>query len=83
LPLWQWRVSLFEILDNLTALSDKTAGLPMSKKSKPPTNSGRRNPVAHFAPKVNRCAVFQDRTRYRRAAKHKGSEPFAMMLAVV
>jgi hypothetical protein len=51
----------------------------MSKKAKPPTGGGRRNPVARHANKINRPAAFSDHTRYRRAAKHKGAEPFASL----
>ena len=49
----------------------------MSKKTKPPNDVQRLNPVARHAHKVNRSLAFQDRTRYRRVGKHKGVEPFA------
>ena len=49
----------------------------MGKKTNPPPGAGRRNPVARHSHKVNRPAAFQDRTRYRRSAKHKGEQPCA------
>lgn len=52
----------------------------MAKKTKSPVYEVRRNPVAHHAHKVNKSTAFQDRTRYRRTAKHKGMEPFANRL---
>jgi hypothetical protein len=45
----------------------------MSKKIKPPP---RGNPVAKYAGKFNRAAIFRDGRSYRRNQKHKGREPF-------
>lgn len=55
----------------------------MSKK-KPPARSVAppNNPVAKFAVRFNRSAVFGDRTRYSRKSKHKGSEPSLIGLVV-
>ncbi len=39
-----------------------------------------KNPVAKFAHQFNRAQVFKDKTKYQRTAKHKGKEPFPMML---
>jgi len=39
-----------------------------------------RNPVAKFASQFNKAQVFKDKTQYHRRAKHKGKEPFPMML---
>jgi len=41
------------------------------------------NPVAKFACQFNKAQVYKDKTKYQRAAKHKGKEPFPMMLSVV
>lgn len=52
----------------------------MKKRTK--TNSSTtipiRNPVAKFAGQFNRGTIFQDKRQYRRNAKHKRQEPFAM-----
>jgi stalled ribosome alternative rescue factor ArfA len=42
-----------------------------------------KNPVAKFAHQFNRSQAFKDKTKYQRNAKHKGKEPFPMMLSVV
>ncbi len=42
-----------------------------------------KNPVAKFAHQFNKAQVFKDKTKYQRNAKHKGKEPFPMMLSVV
>ena len=39
-----------------------------------------KNPVAKFAFQFNKEQVFKDKTKYQRTAKHKGKEPFPMML---
>ena len=46
-------------------------------------NAGARSPVAKNAYKFNRSIVFADKKRYRRAGKHKGSEPFASLLPIL
>ncbi|MES9901292.1 MAG: hypothetical protein ABW168_01255 [Sedimenticola sp.] len=43
---------------------------------KPPT----RNPVAKYAARFQRAAVFNDRSKYRRHNKHKGREPFPLAI---
>jgi len=40
-----------------------------------------KNPVAKFAFQFNKAQVFKDKSKYQRKAKHKGKEPFPMMLA--
>ncbi len=42
-----------------------------------------KNPVAKFAHQFNRAQVFKDKTKYQRNAKHKGKEPFPIMLLAV
>ena len=42
-----------------------------------------RSPVAKHAYKFNRCIVIADRKKYRRAEKHKGSEPFPSLFALL
>lgn len=42
-----------------------------------------KNPVAKFAHQFNKAHVFKDKTKYQRKAKHKGKEPFPMMLSAV
>ncbi len=42
-----------------------------------------KNPVAKFAYQFNKAQVFKDKTKYQRTAKHKGKEPFPMMLSAV
>lgn len=46
--------------------------------NKPKPN--KRNPVAKYAAHVQRACVFRDRTKYRRRAKHKGHEPFPLIV---
>ncbi|WP_036300581.1 DUF7230 family protein [Methylomarinum vadi] len=36
------------------------------------------NPVAKFARQFNKAAIFKDKSKYNRKAKHKGQEPFPM-----
>ena len=50
----------------------------MSQKPRPPVP---RNPVAKYAARLQRAAVFRDRSKDRRKPKHRGLEPFP--LAVV
>ena len=40
----------------------------------------RKNPVAKFACEFNKAAIFKDKRKYQRKAKHKGLEPFPMTL---
>ena len=54
----------------------------MGNKSKA-GNAGARSPVAKNAYKFNRSIVFADKKRYRRAEKHRGSEPFASLLPIL
>ena len=42
-----------------------------------------KNPVAKFAFQFNKAQVFKDKTKYQRNAKHKGQEPFPIMLASI
>ena len=42
-----------------------------------------KNPVAKFAHKFNKAQVFKDKTKYQRNAKHKGKEPFPMLLSAI
>ena len=39
-----------------------------------------KNPVAKFAFQFNKAQVFKDKTKYQRNVKHKGQEPFPIML---
>jgi hypothetical protein len=39
-----------------------------------------KNPVAKYAHQFNKAKVFEDKTHYKRGAKHKGREPFIMSL---
>jgi len=39
-----------------------------------------KNPVAKFAFQFNKVQVFKDKTKYQRNAKHKGQEPFPMLI---
>ncbi|NOR68421.1 MAG: hypothetical protein GQ532_01780 [Methylomarinum sp.] len=41
------------------------------------------NPVAKFAFQFNKAKTFKDKTKYQRTAKHKGKEPFPMMLTTL
>lgn len=38
-----------------------------------------KNPVAKFAHQFNKAQVYADKTHYRRKAKHRGLEPFAIV----
>ena len=49
----------------------------MLMASKTPT---RPNPVARHSRKLNKAVVFRDRTKYVRANKHKGKEPYSTQL---
>ncbi len=49
-------------------------------KSKHLDSGGQVNPVAKYARQFNKAQVFQDRTQYKRNRKHKGQEPFPMLL---
>ena len=42
-----------------------------------------KNPVAKFAFQFNRAQIFKDKTKYQRNAKHRGKEPFPIMLASI
>jgi len=53
------------------------------KKSKGLAENLVKNPVAKFAYQFNKAQVYKDKTKYQRSAKHKGKEPFPMMLSVV
>lgn len=55
----------------------------MSKKPTSSQHARRRSPVARHAHKVNRSLVFSDRTGYKRKAKHKGLEPFPIVVVRV
>lgn len=39
-----------------------------------------KNPVAKYAGQFNKAQVFKDKTKYQRKAKHKGREPFIVLL---
>jgi len=54
-----------------------------TKKSKGFKTSLVKNPVAKFAFQFNKAQVFKDKTKYQRTAKHKGKEPFPIILSVV
>ncbi len=49
----------------------------MPRKRRKPERS---NPVAKFAAQFNRATVFRDRSKYRRKAKHRGVESFALQI---
>ncbi len=53
------------------------------KKSKGLAENLVKNPVAKFAYQFNKAQAYKDKTKYQRSAKHKGKEPFPMMLLVV
>ncbi len=42
-----------------------------------------KNPVAKFSHQFNKAQVFKDKSKYQRKTKHKGQEPFPMLLATV
>jgi len=42
-----------------------------------------KNPVAKFAFQFNKAQTFKDKTKYQRNAKHKGQEPFPMLLSAL
>ncbi len=48
------------------------------KKSTALPAAVEKNPVAKFAPRFNKAAIFKDKSKYRRKAKHQGLEPFPM-----
>jgi len=53
------------------------------KKTKKPKGleaSLVKNTVAKFAFQFNKTQVFKDKTKYQRNAKHKGQEPFPIVL---
>ncbi len=54
-----------------------------NKKLKGLAGNLTNNPVAKFAYQFNQAQVYKDKTKYQRAAKHKGKEPFPMILSVV
>jgi len=54
-----------------------------TKKLKGLADKQVSNPVAKFAYQFNKAKVYKDKTKYQRAAKHKGKEPFPMMLSVI
>lgn len=37
-----------------------------------------KNPVAKYAHQFNKAAIYKDKSKYQRNAKHKGQEPFPM-----
>ncbi len=51
-----------------------------TRKSRKLETKRLKNPVAKFAHQFNKAQVFKDRTKYQRQTKHKGKEPFLMML---
>ena len=51
------------------------------KKFKPLPDGATQNPVAKFAHRFNKAKIFNDKTRYQRHNKHKGKEPFPIILA--
>lgn len=51
-----------------------------NRKSKMLETKRIKNPVAKFAFQFNKAQVFKDKTKYQRNTKHKGKEPFLMML---
>jgi len=54
-----------------------------TKKTKGLETSLVKNTVAKFAFQFNKTQVFKDKTKYQRSAKHKGKEPFPMLLSVL
>ncbi len=42
-------------------------------------NGSKQNPVAKFAHQFNKAQVFADKRHYKRNAKHKSAEPFAIV----
>ncbi|MFK5949771.1 MAG: hypothetical protein QM500_13490 [Methylococcales bacterium] len=54
-----------------------------TKKSKGLAEKPVKNPVAKFAYQFNKAKIYKDKTKYQRASKHKGKEPFPMLLSVV
>ena len=53
------------------------------KKTKKPKVLGAekiKNPVAKFLFHFNKARIFKDKTKYQRTAKHKGKEPFPMVI---
>lgn len=54
-----------------------------SKKRKVVAETVTYNPVAKFACKFNKAKVYRDKTKYQRTAKHKGKEPFPMLLLAI
>jgi len=54
-----------------------------TKKLKGLADKSISNPVAKFAYQFNKAKVYKDKTKYQRTAKHKGKEPFPMILLVV
>ncbi len=53
-----------------------------TKKLKGLSESLVNNPVAKFAYQFNKAQIYKDKTKYQRGAKHKGKEPFPMVLSV-
>lgn len=51
-----------------------------TKKSKGLETSIVKNTVAKFAFQFNKAQIYKDKTKYQRNAKHKGQEPFPIML---
>ena len=52
------------------------------KKSNNLTTAVCNNPVAKYAHQFNKAQVFKDKSKYQRRCKHKGKEPFPMMLSL-
>jgi len=54
-----------------------------TKKGKVVAETVTNNPVAKFAGKFNKAKIYRDKTKYQRTAKHKGKEPFSMLLLAI
>jgi hypothetical protein len=54
-----------------------------TKKSKGLADKTMNNFVAKFAHQFNKAQVYQDKTKYKRTAKHKGKEPFPMFAIIL
>lgn len=53
------------------------------KKSKDLAIPESKNPVAKYAHHFNKAQVFKDKSKYQRRNKHKGKEPFPMMMSEI
>ena len=51
-----------------------------TKQAKELATNQLKNPVAKFAFQFNKALVFRDKSKYQRKVKHKGKEPFPMVI---